>query len=76
MALLKSSGYSGGSLEVDLGQDVEDVQKEQLQISNAELLKAINQENLTDKIFARILRNREKSMRNLIEAVPGAKEGA
>jgi hypothetical protein len=72
MALLKNErGYNGG-FEVDLGQDVEDVQKEQLSITSAELLKAINQENLTDRIFGRVLRNRTKSHQSLLAAVPGA----
>lgn len=71
MALLKKSGY-GSDYEVDLGQDVEDVQKEQLTITQAEMLKAINQENLTDRIFARILNNRSKSHQALLNAVPGA----
>ncbi len=71
MALLKSDGYDG--LTIDLGETVEDVQEEQLKITRAELVKAINQENLTDKTFARILTNRAKSYRALMDAVPGAK---
>jgi hypothetical protein len=70
MALLKSKGYDG--FEVDLGEEVEDVQKEQLKVSQAEMMKAINQENLTDRIFGRILQNRSKSHKALLETVPGA----
>lgn len=72
MALLKKDGY-GDSWSVDIGQDLEDVQKEQLCVSAAELLKAINQENLTDRIFARVLQNRTRSHQALLDAVPGAK---
>ncbi len=74
MALLKNGGYEG--LTIDLGEEVEDVQKEQLKISSAELVKAVNQENLTDKVFARVLTNRAKSYQALMEAVPGAKSSA
>ena len=74
MALLKSEGYD--SFAVDLGETLEEVQKEQLKVSPAELTKAINQENLTDRIFARILTNRSKSHQALIDAVPGATQSA
>ena len=72
MALLKAGSYGGAGFEVDLGETVDDVQTEQLHISDAELLKAINQENVTDRIFGRILRNRSKSHQALMAAVPGA----
>lgn len=72
MALLKQEPYGGAGYQVDLGQTVDDVQVEQLNISAAEMLKAINQENLTDRIFARILKNRSKSHGALLAAVPGA----
>lgn len=72
MALLKSDGYSSGGFEVDLGDVPDDVQKEQLHVFVSELLKAINQENLTDRIFGRILLNRTKSHAALLAAVPGA----
>ena len=71
MALLKSKGYDG--FEVDLGEQIEDVQAEQLKVSGPELTKAANQENLTDRLFARILTNRSKSHQALMDAVPGAK---
>ena len=75
MALLKqTNSYGGGGFDVDLGETLEDVQTEQLHVSDAELLKAINQENLTDRIFGRILRNRSKSHAALMAAVPGAEQ--
>lgn len=69
MALLKAE-YNG--FKIDLGEELEDVQKEQLTVSSAELVKAINGENLTDRVFARILKNRTKSHQVLLDAVPGA----
>lgn len=71
MALLKNDKYEGYT--IDLGETLDDVQEEQLKITHAELTKAINQENLTDKVFARILTNRTKSHQALMDAVPGAK---
>lgn len=74
MALLKVESYKGFC--IDLGETLDDVQEEQLQVTSAELVKAVNQENLTDKVFARILTNRSKSHQALMEAVPGAKSSA
>ena len=71
MALLKVNSYD--SFQIDLGEEIEDVQAEQLKITSAELVKAINQENLTDRLFGRILTNRSKSHQALMDAVPGAK---
>jgi hypothetical protein len=71
MALLKTEDYKG--FTIDLGEVVEDVQAEQLSVTSAELAKAINQENLTDRLFGRILTNRSKSHQALMDAVPGAK---
>lgn len=70
MALLKTEQYGSG-FSVDLGEKLEDVQEEQLKLTSAEIIKAINQENLTDRIFARILRNRSKSHEALMNAIPG-----
>lgn len=52
---------------------MEDVQKEQLTVTLSELTKALNQENLVDRVFARVLRNRSKSQHQaLLDAMPGA----
>jgi len=73
MALFKSDGYNS-STKIDLGDDqLNDEMGDQLKIDNKELMKAINQENLTDQIFKRILVNRETRFKLLKEAVPGAK---
>jgi hypothetical protein len=76
MALLKRSGtYGGSGWEVDLGDDlIKSEMGEQLRISDAELSMAINMENLTDKLFARILKNRSKAHQTLLEKIPGAKD--
>lgn len=70
MALIKTDGYSG--FLVDLGEKLEDVQDEQLKLTAAEIVKAINQESLADRIFGRILRNRSRSHEALLNHVPGA----
>lgn len=72
MALLKADRGYNGTYTVDIGEKLDDVQEEQLTITPAELLKAINQEALTDRLFGRILRNRSKSHEALLNAVPGA----
>lgn len=73
MALLKSDGYNGW--EVDLGDDSIKVEMgDQLKITNKELSASINMENLTDRIFARILQNRSKAHQMLLDKVPAAKE--
>lgn len=72
MALIKTGSGYGGNFTVDLGEKLEDVQDEQLTLTSAELIKSINQENLADRLFARILRNRSKSHEALMAHVPGA----
>lgn len=66
MALIKQPSGYGSSFTVDLGEKLDDVQEEQLNVTAAELIKAINQENITDRLFARILRNRSKSHEALL----------
>lgn len=75
MALLKKGTYSG-HWEVDLGDpSIKAELGDQLMVTDSELAAAINMENSTDKIFARILKNRSKAHQALLEKVPGAKEG-
>jgi hypothetical protein len=75
MALLRKDTGGYGSWEVDLGDPAIKAELgEQLKISGDELLSAINAENVTDKIFARILKNRSKAHAALLDKVPGAKD--
>lgn len=72
MALLKHDTYS--NWEVDLGDPtIKAEMGDQLKVSNSELLTAINMENVTDTLFARILKNRSRAHQALLDKVPGAK---
>jgi len=72
MALFKSD-YDGW--EVDLGDPAIKAELgEQLKVTREELNAAINMENVSDKLFARILKNRSKAHQLLLEKVPGSKE--
>lgn len=72
MALIKKDSYGGWS--VDLGDDaIKAEMGEQLKISDNELASAINMENVTDVLFARILKNRSKAHQALLDKVPGAR---
>jgi hypothetical protein len=74
MALLKKGSYGDG-WEVDLGDEsIKSEMREQLKVSNVELAAAINMENFTDKLFARVLKNRSKAHEALLDKVPGARE--
>ncbi len=70
MAILKYDSY--GHWQIDLGDDVDADMKEQLKVSHQELGSAINQENVADKLFSRILKNRSKAHAALLDKVPGA----
>ena len=73
MALLKHDSYENWS--VDLGDDsIKAEMGDQLSVTSKELSNAINMENLTDRIFARILKNRSKAHEALLEKVPAAKD--
>lgn len=73
MALLKKGQY-GNDWQVDLGDPkVEAEMGDQLKVTDSELLAAINAENLSDRIFARLLTNRSKAHQRLLDLVPGAK---
>lgn len=65
MSLLKNDSY--GTWTFDLGD-------EQLKVSASELTSAINMENITDRIFARVLKNRSRAHQMLLDKVPAAKE--
>ena len=72
MALIKKASY--GDWEVDLGDaQIAADMGDQLKVSDKELGTAINMENLSDRLFARILRNRSKAHEALLDMVPGAK---
>lgn len=73
MALLKHDSYN--SWEVDLGDaTIKSEMGDQLKITSAELSSAINMENITDKIFSRILKNRSRAHQALLDKVPGSKD--
>lgn len=72
MALIKHDGYN--TWTVDLGDEsIKAEMGEQLKVTAAELSSAINMENVTDTLFARILKNRSKAHQMLLDKVPGAR---
>ena len=72
MAILKHDGYSNWSIVT--GDDTFDSDMdEQLKVSTKELAAAINAENVTDQLFSRILTNRSKAHKAMMEKVPGVK---
>lgn len=71
MALMKRE-YNNWT--VDLGDEsIKAEMGEQLKVTDAELSAAINMENVTDVLFARILKNRSKAHQMLLDRVPGAR---
>ena len=77
MAILKygGGGYSGGGWNIITGDtEFDDEMGDQLNISTDELAKAINSENVTDALFARILINRSDKHERLMKKVPGVKK--
>jgi len=71
MAILKGDSYN--SWEVDTGDtDIQAEMKDQLKITGKEMSAAINAENLCDRIFARILTNRSRQHKALLDKIPGA----
>jgi hypothetical protein len=71
VAILKDEGYGAG-FEVKTGDDDFDAEMgEQLKLSTKELRAAINAENLTDQLFARVMRDRKKKHEALLEKIPG-----
>jgi hypothetical protein len=74
MALIKKSQYGLG-WDVDLGDpSIKAEMGDQLTVSNEELAAAINMENVTDKLFSRVLKNRSKAHQALLDRVPGARD--
>ena len=68
MALIKADGYN--SIRVETGDtDLDEGEKHQLQVTIEELMAAINQENCTDKLFARIMTSRTASHQRLLASV-------
>lgn len=73
MATIKRSDKYGSSWEADLGDDgLNSELSTQLRITGEELGRAIMQENVSDKLFARILKNRQLDHKRLLDQVPGA----
>lgn len=71
MAILKYESYS--NCRISTGDDEFDSEhNEQLSISGKELIAAINAENVTDKIWARVLKNRSRAHQSLMDKIPGA----
>lgn len=74
MALFKQD-YQGWV--VDLGDDtIKAEMGEQLKVTPAELSSAINMENIADRLFARVLKNRSKAHQALLDKVPAVKDQA
>ena len=72
MALFKQD-YSGW--EVDLGDSsIKAEMGDQLKVTGPELASAINMENIADRLFCRVLKNRSKAHQALLDKVPGARE--
>ena len=71
MAILKYESYS--SWKIATGDDEFDSEhSEQLSVTGKELVRAINEENVTDRIWARVLKQRSKSHEELLSRIPGA----
>jgi hypothetical protein len=70
MAILKTDNYNGW--EVKTGDDEFDAEMgEQLKFTPKELRSAINAENLTDVLFARIMKDRKEKHAVLLKKMPG-----
>lgn len=71
MAFLKHDSYSG--FRILTGDDAFDSEHvDHLRVTPTEIITAINAENLTDRLFARILTDRSKAHRALADKIPGA----
>lgn len=74
MALLIAAPY-GSDYSFKTGDDAFDNDnKEELQYSKEELLRAINVEGLTDKLFKRCMKERSRKHEALIAALKGDKD--
>ncbi len=72
MAILKRE-YSTWKVETgDSEMDSEMV--DQLVITDKEITSAINQEAVADQLFSRVLKNRSKAHKALLDKIPGATE--
>jgi hypothetical protein len=70
MATIKKTGYD--TWEAKTGDETIDKEYgDQLKVTAEELSRAIAVENVSDKLFARILKNRSKAHKALIDSVPG-----
>ena len=76
MALLKcgGSGYHN-NWTIDTGDnDFNQEMGEQLELTNEELSKAINAENVADRLFARIVKIRKAKHEKMMTKFPGTTE--
>lgn len=71
MAIIKGDNYNG--FEVQTGdEEIDGTMGDQLKLTAKELVAAINAENVSDQLFARILKNRSAAHQTLLKKVPGA----
>lgn len=71
MAIFKHESYS--DCRVATGDDEFDSEhSNHLRVTGKELIRAINEEGLTDKIWARVLKSRTKAHNDLMENIHGA----
>lgn len=72
MAIMK---HEYNSIRVITGDDKLDTEaKTELEISYDDVVAAINAENLTDRIFGRMLKLRRKRFETLADKLPGTKK--
>ena len=75
MSLIKYDGGGYQCWKVITGDDEVDAeQTDQLTITAKELAAAINAQNVSDQLFARILKNRSKAHESLRSKIPGARD--
>jgi hypothetical protein len=73
MAIFKHESYS--NCKIATGDDEFDSEfSEHLSVSGKELIAAINAENIADRLWARILKNRSASHESLMKKIPGVGE--
>ena len=73
MAIMKDEGYEGYCIQTG-DSEIDGSESEQLKVTKKEIVTAINAENVTDVLFARILINRRKTFNLLADKIPGAEK--
>lgn len=73
MAIIKFNSYD--SWGIATGDDEFDADMgDQLRVTGKEVVRAINAENMTDVLFARILKDRSAAHESLMKKIPGASD--